>query len=41
MEETLASPKMEEFDLIKNLEKISSEIPDKLLKLKRFKSIQN
>ena len=33
MEETLASPKMEEIDLIKNLEKISSEIPDRILKL--------
>ena len=33
MEETLASPKMAEIDLINNLEKISSEIPDRILKL--------
>ena len=33
MEETLAFPKMKEFDLINNLEKISSEIPDRILKL--------
>ena len=33
MEETLASPKMAEIDLINNLEKISSEIPDRVLKL--------
>ena len=33
MEETLAFPKMKEFDLINNLEKISSEIPDRVLKL--------
>ena len=33
MEETLASPKMAEIDLIKNLEKISSEIPNRILKL--------
>ena len=36
MEETLASPKMEEIDLINNLEKISSEIPDRILKLEGF-----
>ena len=36
MEETLASPKMTEIDLINNLEKISSEIPDRILKLKGF-----
>ena len=36
MEETLASPKMEEFDLIKNLEKISSEIPNRILRLEGF-----
>ena len=36
MEETLASPKMTEFDLINNLEKISSEIPDRILKLEGF-----
>ncbi len=33
MEETLASTKMTEIDLIKNLEKISSEIPNRILKL--------
>ena len=33
MEETLASPKMAEIDLINNLEKISSEIPNRVLKL--------
>ena len=36
MEETLASPKMAEIDLINNLEKISSEIPNRLLKLEGF-----
>ena len=36
MEETLASPKMAEIDLIKNLEKISSEIPNRILKLEVF-----
>ena len=33
MEETLASRKMAEIDLIKNLEKISSKIPNRILKL--------
>ncbi len=33
MEETHASPKMAEIDLIKNLEKISSEMPNRILKL--------
>ena len=33
MEETLASPKMAEIDLINNLEKISSEIPNRILKV--------
>jgi len=33
MEETLASPKMIEIDLINNLEKISSEIPNRVLKI--------
>ncbi len=33
MEETLASPKMAEIDLINKLEKISSEIPNRILKL--------
>ena len=36
MEETLASPKMAEIDLINNFEKISSEIPDRILKLEGF-----
>ena len=36
MEETLASPKMPEIDLINNLEKISSEIPNRILKLEGF-----
>jgi len=36
MEETLASPKMSEIDLINNLEKISSEIPNRILKLEGF-----
>ena len=33
MVETLASQKMAEIDLINNLEKISSEIPNRILKL--------
>ena len=36
MEETLASPKMAEIDLLNNLEKISSEIPNRILKLEGF-----
>jgi len=36
MEETLASQKMAEIDLIKNLEKISSKIPNRILKLEGF-----
>ena len=36
MEETLTSPKMAEIDLINNLEKISSEIPNRILKLEGF-----
>ena len=36
MEETLASQKMVKIDLIKSLEKISSEIPDRILKLEGF-----
>ena len=36
MEETHSSPKMEEIDLIKNLEKISSGIPHRILKLEGF-----
>ena len=36
MEETLTSQKMAEIDLIKNLEKISSERPNRILKLEVF-----
>ena len=36
MGETLASLTMEEIDLINNLEKISSEIPNRILKLEGF-----
>ncbi len=36
MEETLASPKMVEVDLINNLEKISSGIPNRILKIEGF-----
>ena len=36
MEETLATRKMAESDLINNLEKISSEIPNRILKLEGF-----
>ncbi len=36
MEETLASLKMAEIDLINNFEKISSKIPDRVLKLEGF-----
>ena len=36
MEETLASRKMAEIDLINTLEKISSEIPNRILKLEGF-----
>ena len=36
MEETLPSQKMEKIDLINSLEKISSEIPDRILKLEGF-----
>ena len=36
MEETLASPTMAEIDLINNLEKISSKMPDRILKLEGF-----
>ena len=36
MEETLASRTMAEIDLINNLEKISSEIPNRILKLEGF-----
>jgi len=36
MEETLASRKMGEIDLIKNLEKISTEIPNRILKIQGY-----
>ena len=36
MEETLTSPKMIEINLINNLEKISSEIPNRILKLEGY-----
>ena len=36
MEETLASLKMAEINLINNLEKISSKIPNRILKLEGF-----
>ena len=36
MEETPASQKMAEIDLINSLEKISSEIPNRILKLEGF-----
>ena len=36
MEGTLASPKMAEIDLINTLEKISSETPNRILKLEGF-----
>ena len=36
MVETLASQKMAKIDLINSLEKISSEIPDRILKLEGF-----
>jgi len=41
MEETLAFPKMKEFDLINNLEKISSEIPNRILRLEGFIQKEN
>ena len=41
MEETLASQKMAKIDLIHSLEKISSEIPDKILKLEGFIQKEN
>ena len=36
MEETLLSPKMADIDLLNNLEKISSLIPNRILKLEGF-----
>ena len=41
MEETLAFPKMAEIDLINNLEKISSEIPNRILRLEGFIQKEN
>ena len=36
MEETLTSPKMAELDLINNLEKISTLVPNRILKLEGY-----
>ena len=36
MEETLAFQKMEEIDLINNLERISSEIPNRIFKIEGY-----
>ena len=36
MEETLASPKMKEIDLLNQLEKISSFIPNRILKIEGY-----
>ena len=41
MEETLISQKMTKIDLINSLEKISSEIPDRILKLEGFVQKEN
>ena len=41
MEETLTSQKMLKIDLINSLEKISSEIPDRVLKLEGFIQKEN
>ena len=41
MEETLTSQKMAKIDLIKSLEKISSEIPNRILKLEGFLRKEN
>ena len=41
MEETPASQKMAKIDLINSLEKISSEIPDRILKLQGFIKKEN
>ena len=41
MEETPASQKMAKIDLIYSLEKISSEIPDRILKLEGFIQKEN
>ena len=36
MEETLASPKMTEINLLNNLEKISDAIPNRILKVEGY-----
>ena len=36
MEETLPSPKMADIDLLNNLEKISSLIPNRLLRIESY-----
>ena len=36
MEETLSSPKMADIDLLNNLEKISSLIPNRVLKIEGY-----
>ena len=41
MEETLASQKMTKIDLINSLEKISSEMPERILKLEGFIQKEN
>jgi len=41
MEETPTSQKMVKIDLINSLEKISSEIPDRILKLEGFIQKEN
>ena len=41
MEETPASQKMAQIDLINSLEKLSSEIPDRILKLEGFIKKEN
>jgi len=41
MEETLTSQKMAKIDLINSLEKISSEVPDRILKLEGFIQKEN
>ena len=41
MEETLTSQKMVKIDLINSLEKISSEIPDRIIKLEGFIQKEN
>ncbi len=41
MEETLASQKMKKIDLINSLEKISSEMPERILKLEGFIQKEN